>query len=164
MTNKASYDAARKRRQTWPPASPVLAYNSADSQSGWAVTQMAAPFTHPPRFAGFVETGSHEASALAVIEGRADMAYIDAVTWRLLKRDGVGAEKLQLLGQSAATPALPLITALDNDPAPLRAAVRDAILNFAPEDPLQMGGPLSWHVLGDDAYLSLPLPTPPPNK
>lgn len=164
VTSKARYDAARKRQLPGWPDAPVLAYNAADSQSGWAVTQLPPPFVQPLTFGGFVETGSHEGSVRAVIEGRADIAYIDAVTWRILKRDGIDAGQLQLLGQSASTPALPLITALGNDPAPLRAALHDAVLAFSPKDPLPMGGPLSLHILEEDAYLSLPLPAPPPDK
>lgn len=158
VLNKQRYNADRPFGL---PKAPVLAYNSADSQSGWAVTQMAAPFAHAPRFGGFVETGSHEGSVRAVIEGRADIAYIDAVTWRLLTCEGIGTEALIHLGQSAATPALPLITALGNDPAPLRAALRDAILSFAPKAPLQMGGPLSLHLVPENDYLALPIPAPP---
>lgn len=138
-----------------------LAYNSHDSQSGWAVTQHPAPFREPPVFQDVIETGSHEGSVRALIEGRADVAYIDAVSWRLLKRALPEANALELGGRSVVTPALPLITAKANDPCPLRAALRDAIIAFDPPDPMAMGGPLSFTVLDEADYFDQPLPQPP---
>lgn len=56
-----------------------LAYNEALSQSGWS-----APHAHMASEGlacqNRLETGSHQASAKAVHEGRADLAAIDAVT------------------------------------------------------------------------------------
>lgn len=140
----------------------VLAYNSADSQSGWAATQMKAPNMAPHRFSGFVETGSHAASLAAVAGGRADIAFIDAVTWRLLKRYDRNALSIFQFGRSAITPALPLIAAKGTDPAPLRAAFMDVTLGWHSADPMAMGGPLSFHILPEQAYFNVPLPTQPP--
>lgn len=143
-------------------AAPLrLAFNSADSQSGWAATQSTPPFDTPPRFSALVETGSHAASLAAVAEGRADIAYIDAVTWRLLQRSDPHAAKTRAAGPSVTTPGLPLIATIGTDPAPLRRAIQSACARFQPDDPMAMGGPLSFHVLEPSAYFAIPVPTPP---
>ena len=94
-----------------------LAYSVADSQSGWAASR-----EHPwrDRVIGLLATGSHEASAHAVAEGRADMAFVDAVTWRLLERFTDLKTRVEVVDRTAPTPGLPLITALGSDPEPLR--------------------------------------------
>jgi len=144
------------------PAAPLrLAYNSADSQSGWAVTQSAQPFSDMPRFSDFIATGSHAASLATVAEGRADIAYIDAVTWRLLKRYDPNAQRVLLYGRSVTTPGLPLITALGIDPTPLRRALIAACAAFTPTDPMAMGGPLTFHVLDPAQYYAVPIPSAP---
>ena len=141
-----------------------LAFNSGDSQSGWAVTQHAPPFKTPPIFTTYVETGGHAASLAAVANNQADIAYIDAVTWRLLRRYDPNAAKIQTLGRSVTTPGLPLIAAKGTDPEPLRAALAHATETFTPNDPMAMGGPLSFHVLKEAAYYAVPNPSPPPNS
>ncbi len=148
--------------RTSPADGLRLAYNAANSQSGWAASQQAAPFASAPAFAGFVETGSHAASLATVAEGRADIAYIDAVTWRLLKRHDPNASRVHVAGHTKPTPALPLITSLGTDPTPLRAALTAATTAFAPEDPFALGGPMSFCVLDAQRYLVEPIPAPPP--
>jgi ABC-type phosphate/phosphonate transport system substrate-binding protein len=119
------------------------------------------------QFSGFVETGSHAGSLAALVEGRADFAYIDAVTWRLLKRFDPNAKQVHLLGQSIASPALPLICALDQDVAALRATIRDAVVSFSTQalegQEQDMGGRLSWSVLDEALYFAHPRPAPPPD-
>lgn len=144
-----------------PPRRLTLAYNSADSQSGWAVTQQPAPFSAPLQIGKLVQTGGHAQSLAAVAEGRADVAYLDAITWRLLERYDPNAQKVVARGQTAPTPGLPLICASGHDPEPLRAALHAATAAFTPRDPMAMGGPLSFHVLDEDAYLAQPIPAPP---
>jgi len=143
------------------PEAMRLAYNSADSQSGWAVTQSAPPFEQPPHFAELRETGSHAASLEALLEGKADIAYLDAVTWQTLCRHHPRAAQVHVLGRSVVTPGLPLITAKGTDPAPLRRALTAACARFKPVDPMAMGGPLSLHVLDPQAYFDVPVPHPP---
>lgn len=144
------------------PDRPVLAFNAADSQSGWAVAHSAPPFSAPLIYGGYLQTGSHAASLAAVAEGRADLAFVDAVTWRLLDRFDPLAARVCPLGQSITTPALPLITAKGTDPEPLQRVLRAAIAAFDPDDPLAMGGPLSLSVLDDALYHAQPLPPPVP--
>ncbi len=139
------------------PGDAVLAYNAADSQSGWAVAQ---PWLEPGT--RFLRTGAHAASARAVLTGAADFAFVDAVTWRILTRSDQELARLDIVATTAPSPGLPLITALGTDPEPLRRALRDAVQAFAPEDPLSMGGPMTFHVLDVADYLALPIPAPPP--
>ena len=121
-----------------------LAYNSADSQSGWAATEGA-------RFAGYIPTGAHRASAEAVSRGAADVAFVDAVTWRLTVRR-----------RTRPTPGLPLIAARGSDLSPLQKGISHALDRLTAEDRRALGGPRGLVVLEVDAYLALPIPAPPP--
>lgn len=107
----------------------TLAYNDALSQSGWA-----APHAHGLRFSRTLPTGAHRDSARAVAEGRADIASIDAETWRLIGAyiPDIAAQ-LRVLGRTAPTPGLPLITARSRDPDAIFDAVGDALATAASE-------------------------------
>ncbi|MDA7425366.1 phosphate/phosphite/phosphonate ABC transporter substrate-binding protein [Thalassococcus lentus] len=151
------YSRVITRSDPEPGNSLTLAYNSSDSQSGWAAAQ-----PHLGAINHYLETGSHAASARAVLEGRADMACIDAVSWRLLKRFEPEMQTLRVMANTPGTPALPLICAKDHDPAPLRRAIRDATLRFIPKDAMDMGGPMTILVLDEAAYHAIPVPPAPP--
>ena len=98
-----------------------LAYNSADSQSGWAATD-GAPF------AVCIPTGAHRASAEAVSRGAADVAFVDAVTWRLVEAyDPDLAQRLTVRRRTRPTPGLPLIAARGSDLSPLREGISHAL-------------------------------------
>lgn len=96
------------------------AYNSAGSQSGaGAMRHIILPLVRQGRFFGAgLQTGSHFASISAVAFGRADIAAIDAATWRLAERHLSEAATLAVVASTEPTPGLPLITASDG-PAPL---------------------------------------------
>ena len=76
-------DETRTAPADWPALR--LAVNGRDSQSGWAAPHEAAA-SLKTRFGDEVVTGAHRASARAVVEGQADIAAIDANTWRLMRR------------------------------------------------------------------------------
>ncbi len=104
-----------------------FAYNEALSQSGWAgpLHHMGELGVRPgPR----TETGGHALSALAVAEGRADFAGLDALTWRMLcdHRPEL-AGHLRVLGRTEPTPALPYITANAEDAQEIFDAISRAI-------------------------------------
>lgn len=146
------------------PQAPRLAYNSADSQSGWAAWQLTRP-ADLPEAADWLATGGHAASLAAVAEGRADLACLDAVTWRLLHRHDPRAAEVRVLAQTAPTPGLPLICAKDRDPAPLRDALHRALEALPPETARIMGGaPLTLAVLTPQDYFAVPNPAPPPTN
>ncbi len=150
----------RRKEDTTAPGNGKarLAYNAEDSQSGWMVTQLPPQNMQPPNITSYLETGSHAASAHAVAEGHADIAYIDATTWRLLERFDPITSSLQVVGRSAVTPSLPLITSLGTDPVPLRHAIQKATLAYDPDDPSLLGGSLVFTELSPNDYLAQPLP------
>ena len=149
-------------RPGWDGGAALMAYNAADSQSGWAAQDDADPRNPRPAIRGTLCTGSHAGSLTAVAEGRADLAWIDAVTWRLLQRfvPGVAAQ-VAVIGRTGPVPGLPLICALDRDPVPLRAAFAAACATLSPSETEALGGLRGIAVLDPARYLSLPIPAPP---
>lgn len=136
----------------------VLAYNDPLSQSGWAA---ALALAGPRRYPGTLETGAHRESARAVAEGRADLAALDAVTWRLIERfEPDLTARLHVIAQSPATPGLPLIAAPGRDAARTFAAVETAITALRPED-RDLLGLIGLAALPKSAYLAMPLPPAP---
>ncbi len=133
-----------------------LAYNDPLSQSGWAAALAAGV-----AFGAAIRTGAHRDSARAVAGGRADLAAIDAVTWRNLERFEPGlTDGLRVVARSAPVPGLPYITAKGRDAAAHAAAVADAIAALAPGD-RGLLGITALVPIPAEAYLSLPVPPPP---
>jgi ABC-type phosphate/phosphonate transport system substrate-binding protein len=136
-----------------------LMYNEPLSQSGWA-----AIWQHFQDLGlclpGGSQSGGHRMSALAVAEGRADFAAIDAVTWRLLQRHEAFVGALHVIARTRPTPGLPLIAAQGADAATLFECVRAAIADLDPD---------ARHTLGvqglvkipAQTYLALPIPPVP---
>ncbi len=123
------------------------AMNDAASNSGMNLLRHAImPFAAGgARFFGeIVWTGAHAASLRAVLDDRADVAAVDCVTWAQLRRVRPEATAgLRVLGWTASTPGLPLITSARTDAHtidalrsaldgvardPALAAIRDALL------------------------------------
>lgn len=143
-------------------AAPLrLAFNSADSQSGWAASQEKVGVRDQLSYASFVETGSHASSLKAVADAKADIAFIDENSWTILQQFVPEASEIKVLGKTTPTPGLPLITAIDHDPMPLRRALTSAVKEFAPVETHLIGGPLSFHVLTEGEYFDVPIPKPP---
>jgi ABC-type phosphate/phosphonate transport system substrate-binding protein len=141
-------------------ADGTLAYNGLDSESGWAAAQNHAAL-HGFRFRRKLHTGAHRESARAVAEGRADIAAIDAETWRLVETYMPEvASNLRVIARTRPTPGLPLITARANDADQIFFAVEEAL---ASADPATLA---ALHIRGivriaPDAYLSVPTPAIP---
>ncbi|WP_271946309.1 phosphate/phosphite/phosphonate ABC transporter substrate-binding protein [Ruegeria faecimaris] len=114
-------------------ADGVFAYNEPLSQSGWA-----APIVHLERYhrtpSSVLQAGGHALSAQAISEGRADYAALDALTWEILKVHSDLPEALREVAETTPTPALPYITAKDQDAAQIARAVRNAIQTISPQD------------------------------
>lgn len=136
-----------------------FAYNEALSQSGWAAPQThVAALGLPPLRPGLC-SGGHRLSALAVAEGRADLASIDAVTWALMLRHDPWTAQLRVVGHTQpATPALPLIAGLGADAGLYATAISAAIaeLDQTDRDTLHLRG-----LVRIDAADYLAVPTPP---
>ncbi len=110
-----------------------FAYNDPISQSGWAAAmmRMRADDMLPGEL---LETGSHQASAEAVAEGRADFASIDALTYQMLQDyEPDLVSSLCELERTEPTPALPFITALSQDAGAILSALQRALDTLAPE-------------------------------
>lgn len=103
-----------------------FAYNEGLSQSGWA-----APLIHMQDRdilpGSLLETGGHRKSAQAVLEGKADFAALDALTWELIREHDDFADQLCEVDWTSATPGLPYITAITNDPGPMFQIIKSAI-------------------------------------
>lgn len=112
------------RRPLTQAAASGVAVNARDSQSGWG-TLIDAGLTGPQ-----LVTGGHAASMQAVIEGRADLAAIDVVTWAMMGGDA----RLAIRGTTPPTPATPFITARADLVAPLRVALTHAIAGMPGSD------------------------------
>ena len=107
-----------------------LACNEGVSQSGWAAPQ--AYLLSCGARSGFTRvslTGSHRNSAVAVADGEADIAAIDAQTWRMILRWDAFAASLKEVARTRPTPGLPYICATGRPRRLLRdaavAAIRD---------------------------------------
>lgn len=138
----------------------TLAFNGQDSQSGWAapqnqMAQKGLRFTHTRH------TGAHRDSARAVADGKADIAAIDAVSWRLVEAHHPElAGRLRVIGHTDPTPGLPLIAAKGTETAPLFRAAAAAIAQIRPADRAALG--LRGLVaIPAAAYLAVPTPPPP---
>lgn len=150
---------ARRDREAPALAGARLAYNDGLSQSGWAAP-LAYAAAHSFRFGETLETGGHRLSLLAVAEGRADLAALDAVTWTLLQRWEPAAAEVRVVGLTDPTPGLPLISRAGADAPAIFAAVAAAISALPPEDhdTLCLKGLVA---IPAAAYLALPLPPSP---
>jgi ABC-type phosphate/phosphonate transport system substrate-binding protein len=137
----------------------TLAMNEAMSQSGWAAPAAEAAAAGIA-FGATRVTGAHRASARVVAEGGADLAAIDGLTWRMIRRWDDFAAALKEIGTTRPTPALPWITAKDRDPAPIARALREAVAGLSAEDRDALGL-LGTTWIAPEAYLALP-PAPLP--
>ena len=103
----------------------AAALNAWDSNSGMNLFRAAiAPIAGgTPFFRAVLVTGSHEGSAEAVAEGRADLAAIDCVSFALLQLGRARLiERLAVIAESPLSPTLPFIMS-----ARLGAATRTAV-------------------------------------
>lgn len=84
-----------------------------------------------PFFDDRIETGSHRASVIAIVDGVADIAAIDRVTYAALARfEPALIAPLSIVGHSPPSPALPFVTAARTDAATV-AALRAALAHAA---------------------------------
>lgn len=137
----------------------TFAYNEALSQSGWAApTQHMAKAGMAP--GKLLETEAHRNSAIAVAEGRADLAGLDVVTWQLIQRYDDFAADLVVIDQTVPTPVLPYITASGQDTDALFTAVENAIsaLSEADKAALYLKGITK---IAKSDYLAQPIPVSP---
>lgn len=150
-------DDTRTAPADWPGLR--LAYNEAMSQSGWAAASAAAD-GHGTRFGGYVASGGHRASIAALLDGTADIAFVDAQTWRMVQRHAP-VSGLAELARTAPTPGLPYIAGPGADAPAIFEAVTAAIAALDATDCDALGIAGLCH-LPVSAYRAMPDPAPPP--
>ena len=133
-----------------------FAYNQTFSQSGFA-----APYWHVKPmgfwFENLLHTEQHLGSAKAVADGHADLASLDAVSWRNIEAFEPFADSVRVLDWTVPTPSLPLITALGNDHDAVFEAVQKAIAELD-EGFKALLGIKGIVQITKDAYLKIPNP------
>lgn len=110
-----------------------FAFNEYVSQSGWAGPQTYAA-GRGIKLVETLESGAHVSSALAVLDGRADTAAIDCLTWSMLSEWEPWTADLKELDRLPSTPATPYITAQAASADLIFDAVEAAIAALLPED------------------------------
>jgi ABC-type phosphate/phosphonate transport system substrate-binding protein len=119
-------------------ATAVFSYNQDHSQSGYS-----AAFHHVVKFGFWFErrfhSGQHLESAKAVVDARADIAAIDAVTWRLIEQHESFSPQLRVLDWTEPRPGLPYITGIDADTKAVFGAVEQAIGQLTSDDREALG-------------------------
>lgn len=137
-----------------------FAFNEDLSQSGWAAPQNHA-VAHGLHLPPTLRTGGHRLSALAVSEGRADLAAIDALTWEMLSQWEPWTASLKDVARTAPpTPVLPYIAAKGADAALYFDVISQAIAVLSPDDraTLHLNGLVR---IPAEAYLAVPTPAAP---
>ena len=105
-------------------AQSIFAYNQPFSQSGYAAAYWHT-YAKNFWFTRKYHSGAHSESAKAVADGRADIAALDAVSWRLIQQYDHVATQLRVLEWTDPTAGLPLITSLTQN----RSLIRDAVVS-----------------------------------
>jgi ABC-type phosphate/phosphonate transport system substrate-binding protein len=135
-----------------------FAFNESLSQSGWGAPSAWAA-ARGLRLNPALHTGGHALSLRAVASGHADLASIDAVTFRNLQRWEPAARAVRVIGRTDASPAMTFITAPGTDPAPFRAVIAEAIAALDDDSSDLLG--LRGIVQLPPAAYDFPLPVPP---
>lgn len=134
----------------------TFACNDRHSQSGYAAPLLAAQEAGL-RFGELRISGAHSASARMVAAGEADIAGLDAVSWRHMQRLDPWTANLRVLGWTPPKPGLPFITAF---PA-LATTLQDCLsraLNALPKVTRHDLTLVGLVAIGAEAYLSVPDP------
>lgn len=134
-------------------AAATFVCNDLHSQSGYAAPLLAAEEAGL-RFGSLRISGSHAASARMVARGEADIAGIDAVSWRHMTQFDGWTENLHVLDWTAPTPGLPFVTA-QASLAPIIAACLVAALKALPRKLRHELGMIDLVTLDPRAYLAV---------
>ncbi|MGL4319390.1 MAG: phosphate/phosphite/phosphonate ABC transporter substrate-binding protein [Paracoccaceae bacterium] len=133
-----------------------MAFNEGVSQSGWA-----APISHAAklgiRLNPMLQTGAHHMSLLAVANGRAPLAALDALSWDILQSFVPEAAMVKVVGQTDPTPGLCYISVAGADAAVMFRVISGAIAALSPEDraTTRLRGLVA---ISTEDYLAVPTP------
>ncbi len=136
-----------------------LAYNEAHSQSGFGAIHAAAQ-AQGFWFTDMIQSGGHARSAQLVAKGTADIAALDAQTWRYISRFDASAKDLRVLTWTNPTPSLPYITRKGMDADAVFDGVSEAIAALAPQTRAALDLRSIVRIPKAD-YLALPVPPAP---
>lgn len=115
-----------------PAASPEdadgyrFALSDPMSHSGWGAPHAWAA-AHGLTLRPAIVTGAHRQSLAAVAEGRADLAAIDIVSWRMFKRWEPAAARVRIIGVTGSSPGMTFVTGPRHDPAAVLATLAAAL-------------------------------------
>lgn len=136
-----------------------VAYTQPHSQSGWGALYAFAT-ERGTRLRNLVETGSHAASAEALLAEQVDLASLDAQTFRLLCREDPRIAALRILARTPPQPATPYVTHFADEADDLRRRLGHAIAALTAEDRETLGL-FGLVTIPREAYLALPIPPQP---
>ena len=103
-----------------------FAYNELYSQSGWAAAdEHLGRLTK--KFGNLILSGSHRSSAKLVSEGKADIAAIDALSFKFIKQYDSFSSNLSIIENTRPTPGLPFIAYLGANEKLFFEAITQAI-------------------------------------
>ena len=128
------------------------------SQSGYGAAQLWAQ-TQGRQFKLSAATGSHNASIAAVASGTADIAAIDAQTWRIESGENSHTQTLRIIGHTAPSPGMTFIPRKGQNPLPYFAAIAAAISQLHPQVASVLG--LNTIIALDPIAYDLPFPPKP---
>ena len=116
----------------------VAVINNRDSNSGMNVLRREISKIAGGKsfFSEVLESGSHLTSIDYVVNGKADIASIDAVTWYFAIQEGlVDPDKIRIIGESKKTAGLPFIIdrSIDLDPKIIRNALNLSLQSCSTE-------------------------------
>ena len=116
----------------------VATINNWDSNSGMNVFrhEVSKYAQGKAFFESVIENGSHLTSIKYVIEERADIAAIDCVTWHFALAEGrFNPDRIKVIGQSEASPGLPLVIKKSHslDPERIRLALNQSLETLEPK-------------------------------
>lgn len=136
-----------------------FAYNDGLSQSGWGAP-LERITAQGLKFHTTIRTGAHVNSMHAVVNGDADLAAIDAVTWRMLQKWEPAAEGLRVVARTGLSPAMTFVTSKGHDPEKLRNAIQIALNTLSEGEMNDLG--LYGQVDLPNKVFTSPLAAPPP--
>jgi len=123
------------------------AVNDPISQSGWAALHTWA-VANSVDIEDILLTGAHAASLQAVATGQADLATLDAVTWRNLEHAHEVPDNVYILDHTAQTPGLPFICSTFTDPEQVKLALERSLNGLSSENTALLGisGLVNFHI------------------
>ena len=134
---------------------PRFVCNETLSQSGFGAVMIWAE-QHGVKLTLAGKTGSHRNSIAAVADQRADLAAIDAQTWRMACVEDPQTKQIKVIGHSAPSPGMSFITRHGENPAPYFDAIAEAI-NALPQSSSKILG-LKGIIALPKASYDLPIP------